>query len=86
MLTHLEVSNFKSFEDIKIDFKTLNILVGANGSGKSNFITIFKFLKDIVTDGIEKAVSNHGGLKYLRNTNIGKKEPIKLNLVFEAGL
>ncbi|MDR1544120.1 MAG: AAA family ATPase [Prevotellaceae bacterium] len=30
--------------------KPINILTGANGSGKSNFLSFFEFLKNIVND------------------------------------
>ncbi len=43
----IKVSNFKSFESMEIDLGKINVLIGANASGKSNFIRIFEFLSGI---------------------------------------
>ncbi len=38
-LKSLELHNFRSFEDIKIDFnENLTVIIGANGSGKSTIM------------------------------------------------
>ncbi|MDR0911616.1 MAG: AAA family ATPase [Methanobrevibacter sp.] len=84
MLKTIRVSNFKSFKDLKMDFNNLNVLVGANGSGKSNFIKIFKFLRDIVNNGLYGAIKKQGGLKYFRNINIGNTEPTIFNFNFKT--
>lgn len=34
----IRISNFKSFTDLEIEFGKFNVLIGANASGKSNFI------------------------------------------------
>ncbi len=77
----IEVSNFKSFDKLEVDLGRLNVLIGANASGKSNFVQVFKFLRDIVNDGLENAVSLQGGVQYLRNTyiDLDKEFSIKTN-------
>jgi len=44
-LKHIEVSGFKSIKEMKLDLGPLNVLIGANGSGKSNFLGAFGLLK-----------------------------------------
>ena len=68
--------NFKSFKDETIPLKDLNILVGSNAAGKSNTVSIFRFISQIIDCGIENAISLSGGLEYVLNTSIGKKEPL----------
>ena len=47
-LDHISVAGFKSISSIeKLALARINILVGANGSGKSNFIEVFSLLRDI---------------------------------------
>ena len=80
-IKRIEISNFKSFSSTAIDIGKLNILIGANSSGKSNFIEIFRFIRDIATYGLVDAISLQGGIEYLRNAKIGSTEPLKLRVV-----
>lgn len=77
----ISVKNFKSFRDMQIELGDLNILIGANASGKSNFVEIFRFLRDIKKDGLENAISMQGGVEYLRNVNIGTSENLSLEVI-----
>jgi len=69
-IKRIEVRNFKSFEELKIDLGKFNVIIGANASGKSNFVHIFEFLRDITSSGLNNAISMQGGVEYLRNMNI----------------
>ena len=81
-LTSLTVRNFKSFGNVAVELRDFNVLVGANASGKSNLIEVFKFLKDIISHGLEYAISAHGGPKSLRNLNSDDGD--QLNIRFET--
>ena len=83
-ITKIHVKNYKSFKDETIEFDTLNILIGANASGKSNTISLFRFINQIIKYGIENAISLSGGIEYVLNTNIGKKEPLFLSFSYEC--
>jgi len=80
-IKRIEVKNFKSFKELKIELGKLNVVIGANASGKSNFVRIFEFLRDITTSGLENAISMQGGVEYLRNMNIGAFEPLSIKIV-----
>ena len=41
MLNRLEVKGFKSIKAMDLELYPLNVLIGANGAGKSNFISLF---------------------------------------------
>jgi len=75
----VHVSNFKSFSDETIHFDKINVLIGANASGKSNVIAIFRFLTNIMNYGIDNAISMLGGMEYLLNANIGKRKPLNMS-------
>ncbi|HEX2905603.1 MAG TPA: ATP-binding protein [Phototrophicaceae bacterium] len=49
--------------------KTGFFIVGANASGKSNFLDVFRFLRDVVTPGggFQDAVNRRGGVSRIRN-------------------
>lgn len=79
-ITRIKVSNFKSFQHLDVPLGKLNVLIGANASGKSNFIKIFEFLRDIPNSGLTNAISLQGGIGYLRNLNIGKSKSFSLKV------
>lgn len=77
-IENIEVSNFKCFKHIKLDLNKFNVIIGKNASGKSNIINIIKFIKDMLTNGIDQAIDLQGGINYLYNTSIKTNEPIKV--------
>lgn len=44
------IKNFKSLHDCEIDIGKMNVVVGANASGKSNLVEVFRLLKTIYAD------------------------------------
>src|SRR6185295_10575459 len=43
-LDRIQMAGFKSIRDQTLDLRALNVLIGANGAGKSNFIEVFRLL------------------------------------------
>lgn len=78
----LKVKNFKSFNELEVELKNFNVLIGANAAGKSNFIHIFEFLRDIAKLGLDNAISIQGDVEYIRNINIGSAENLSIESVF----
>ena len=77
IIDNIHASNFKSFEKLDIEFGNFNVLIGANAAGKSNFIQLLKFVKDIVSHGIENAIQLQGGTEFLTNYDL-KENPINI--------
>lgn len=69
-INNIKVSNFKSFDELEVDLRPLNIVIGANAAGKSNFLEIFRFIRDVEEYGLENAVSLQGGMAYLANLKV----------------
>ncbi|MCY4579435.1 MAG: AAA family ATPase [Chloroflexi bacterium] len=46
-LESITIKGFKSIRDVTVELRDINVLIGANGSGKSNFLEIFSFLRTI---------------------------------------
>ena len=65
-IRRLRVENFRSFKQLDLELSDFNVVIGANASGKSNLVQIFRFLRDIGEHGLEDAVSLQGGIEYLR--------------------
>ncbi|MBP7121291.1 MAG: AAA family ATPase, partial [Methanolinea sp.] len=81
-IREIAVSNFKSFQHLEFQPDNFNIIIGSNASGKSNFIQVIKFLRDIAKYGLANAISLQGGVEYLRNTIIGPKEPFSIRIKY----
>ena len=82
-IQHIYVENFKSFSRIDLDISRFNVVIGSNAAGKSNFISIFKFLRDIAKYGIINAIAMQGGSEYLQNTKIGALHDLKIKVDFQ---
>ncbi|MCX8054753.1 MAG: AAA family ATPase [Ignavibacteria bacterium] len=74
IIKKIELSNFKSFKELKLELGKFNVMIGPNSAGKSNLISIFRFLRDIVQSGLDNAISMQGGVEYLRNLSLGNSE------------
>ena len=46
-LQQIKLAGFRSIRELTLDLAPLNILIGANGAGKSNFISFFKFMNKL---------------------------------------
>jgi predicted ATPase len=58
----LHIKNYKSIKDSdKILFNRINVLIGANGAGKSNLISFFKFLNKLFLQELQLHIAQNGG-------------------------
>ncbi len=80
----VRIENFRSFEDFELNLGQFNVLVGANASGKSNLLHVFRFLRDIADHGLEDAISLQGGVDFLTNAQIGRSRPLSLTITADA--
>lgn len=61
-LDKLSIRGFKSIKELKdLELQKLNIIVGANGAGKSNLISFFKMLRAMSDEGLANFVTENGG-------------------------
>ncbi|MCQ2402520.1 MAG: AAA family ATPase [Lentisphaeria bacterium] len=81
-IKRISIQGFKSIKELKdFELKNLNVIVGANGAGKSNFIQIFKMLLAMIPGGFQKFILKNGGAEgFLFN---GSKETSQINIGFE---
>lgn len=75
--THYCIKGFRSLVDFRITLNPgLNVIVGPNGSGKTNFIEFLDFLDSLIRHGAANAVSMSGGVsKVFSVENFKKKTP-----------
>src|SRR5690606_39085444 len=61
MIRELTIRNFKSIKNDRITFEPLTVLIGANGSGKSNLVKAIEFISDLPNSGAQLAINKQGG-------------------------
>ena len=74
VIKRIKSNHFKSFNDLDIELEQFNVLIGPNAAGKSNFLHLFQFIRDIVNHGLANAISLQGGIDFIRNINLPKDE------------
>lgn len=79
----VQIKNWKNFGKVDIELSDRLFIVGANASGKSNFLDVFRFLKDLVNDGLQKAVNARGGIKKIRNLNARRPSYVEIIVSME---
>lgn len=52
----ITIKGYKSIKDLELELKPINILIGSNGSGKSNFLSFFSFLRIIYQKSLQNFV------------------------------
>jgi predicted ATPase len=62
MLTTLAIANYRSLRSLILPLGRLNLITGANGSGKSNLYRALRLLAETAHGGVVNALAREGGL------------------------
>lgn len=85
MIKSVWVKNYRSIADIRVDLEPVTILVGHNGSGKSNFVDVFRFIYDTFRLGLDAAIVNRHGMSALRRWSAkGRPYDVEIGLEIET--
>jgi predicted ATPase len=80
MLTAVELKHFKNIGHQKVPLGPLNVLVGRNGAGKSNFVDALRFLRDCFVLGVDTAVSWRNGMSGMEQWGIPPETPVVIGV------
>ena len=58
MITLIEALNYRCLRYVSRPLGPFHVLVGPNASGKTTFLDVVSFLKDVVSEGLDEAISN----------------------------
>src|SRR5574341_92534 len=81
-LDRIQVKGFKSIREMDLELRELNVLIGANGAGKSNFISIFHMLNQLIEERLQTYVIKSGGADRLLYFGRKNTEELSINLEF----
>lgn len=79
-LKRVQVQGFKSIKELDVAMNPINILIGANGSGKSNFISLFTFLRHLSEGRLQTYVEKNGFANVFFHFGSKKTERIMIDL------
>jgi predicted ATPase len=85
IVTHAHVRNWRNFRQFDVELRERQFVVGPNASGKSNFLDIFRFLRDIAKPeggGLQKAIKDRGGVPKIRSLAARRDPEISIELSF----
>ena len=76
----LSVSGFKSIESVELPMRKVNVVIGANGSGKSNLINVFSLLESIREDRLSEYVERAGGADRILHFGAKRTEELTISI------
>ena len=83
LLEFITVEGFKSVKSIeRLPLGPINVVIGANGSGKSNFIQVFSFLRAICVGRLQYYVQSAGGANRILHFGLKKTKQVTVQLRF----
>src|SRR5437773_8480934 len=86
-LDYITVRGFKSIASLeKLPLKSVNILIGSNGSGKSNFIGVFSFLHAIREGHLQDYVIKAGGADKVLHFGSKVTQKLEIHISFQEGV
>lgn len=85
-LDHITIRGFRSIASIeRFELRPLNVLIGANGSGKSNFLEVFRFLREIREGRLQDYVGKQGDADRILHFGSENTPNLDLELSFDGG-
>ncbi len=83
-LRKLKIEGFKSIRSAQLDLRHLDVLIGANGAGKSNLISFFTLINYMSSGSLQSYVARQGGAHSLLYQGPKKTPQIVAQLGFET--
>lgn len=82
-VTRITIKGYKSIRSLdKFDLSELNVMIGSNGAGKSNFVSLFKFLGEIIRGSLQSFIRKSGGANTLLYFGAKNTHNIEVNIEF----
>jgi predicted ATPase len=84
-LSKVTLERFRSFSASSLEIRNLNVLIGANGTGKSNFLALFDMVGALIDQRLGMWVGEQGGADRLLFGGVKRSPSFSLRLEFAEG-
>lgn len=85
MLRRVVLKGFKSIKEMDLELRPLNVLIGANGAGKSNLVSFFQMLNAMMASSLQYSVGSSGHAQTLLHYGPKVTEQIEAHVECESG-
>jgi predicted ATPase len=86
MIKSLTIRGFKSIKDLNsFPLNNINVLIGANGSGKSNFVSYFSMMRELVNGRLKQWTSKHGSADRIVSFGVNVTRSVESEIEFDMG-
>jgi len=84
MITRLDIRGYRSIRDASLALGPLNVLIGANGAGKSNFVSFFKLLNEMMGKRLQQYIGTSGRAQSLLHFGPKMTPQLEAELEFQV--
>jgi predicted ATPase len=84
MLRRVILDGFKSIKGMELELRPLNVLIGANGAGKSNLVSFFKMLNEMMGGRLQQYIGASGRAQSLLHYGPKVTPQLEAGLEFEV--
>ena len=83
-LRHISLKGFKSIKSVDLELRSMNVLVGVNGAGKSNLVSFFKMLNEMMGERLQQHIATTGRAQAMLYFGPKVTPQVEAALKFEA--
>ena len=80
MLSQLVLRRFRSFQAEQVNFSNPTLIVGRNGTGKSNFVDALALLAEAMNSPLQTALERRGGFAAIGHRSSARGRPSNLDI------
>ena len=81
-LSAIHVRGFRSIANLELTLRPLNVLIGPNGVGKSNFIELFGLVRKVMTGQLQLYTRQRGGANRILHYGRKRTEQLDVEILF----
>ncbi len=82
IVSYLHLKNWKNFRSVDVPMSNRVFLAGPNACGKSNFLDVLRFLRDISKrgGGLQQAIQDRGGISKIRCLSARQEPDVEIEV------